>query len=89
MAGTKPGGIKARDTNYDRHGLNFYRDIGSIGGKNGRTGGFFANRELARLAGQKGGRISRRGRAVYNGNIRSDDVQNTKPEEARREAPNY
>ena len=28
--------------------------------KRGTTGGFFANRELARVAGQKGGRISRR-----------------------------
>jgi hypothetical protein len=30
------------------------------GGRKGRTGGFFANRELARIAGAKGGRISRR-----------------------------
>ena len=31
-----------------------------MGGQKGRTGGFFANRELAREAGRKGGRISRR-----------------------------
>lgn len=35
---------------------------GRIGGQKGRTGGFYANRELARLAGAKGGRISRRGK---------------------------
>ena len=34
--------------------------IGSLGGKKGTTGGFFANRELARIAGRKGGTISRR-----------------------------
>jgi hypothetical protein len=32
-----------------------------MGGKKGRTGGFAANRELARVAGAKGGAISRRG----------------------------
>ena len=32
----------------------------SKGGKKGKTGGFYANRELARIAGAKGGRISRR-----------------------------
>lgn len=36
------------------------RRIGSKGGKNGNTGGFAANRELARTAGAIGGRISRR-----------------------------
>lgn len=34
--------------------------IGAKGGKNGTTGGFYANRELARIAGRKGGTISRR-----------------------------
>lgn len=34
--------------------------IGSKGGQNGHTGGFAANPELARTAGAKGGRISRR-----------------------------
>jgi len=63
MAGTKIGGVKAAQTNISRHGLDFYRRIGAIGGKNGRTGGFYGNRELARIAGQKGGRISRRGKA--------------------------
>lgn len=34
--------------------------IGSKGGQNGHTGGFAANPALARAAGVKGGRISRR-----------------------------
>lgn len=66
MAGTKAGAIKARDTNYEKHGKDFYKKIGSKGGKKGHTGGFFANRELARKAGQKGGRISKRGKAIKN-----------------------
>ena len=60
MAGTKAGGIKAAETNKARRGADFYARIGAEGGRKGRTGGFFANRKLAREAGQKGGRISRR-----------------------------
>lgn len=64
MAGTKAGGIKAARTNKERQGEDFYARIGSIGGKNGHTGGFAANPELAREAGRKGGRISKRGKAI-------------------------
>jgi len=64
MAGTKAGGMKAAQTNKTRHGSDFYAKIGAKGGKLGTTGGFAANRELARLAGAKGGRISRRGKAT-------------------------
>ncbi len=60
MAGTKAGGKAAASTNKAKYGADFYAKIGAAGGKKGRTGGFFANRELARLAGAKGGRISRR-----------------------------
>ena len=60
MAGTKAGGKAAAQTNKRKYGKDFYAKIGAKGGKLGRTGGFFANRELARLAGAKGGRISRR-----------------------------
>lgn len=63
MAGTKAGGMKAAATNKTRHGADFYAKIGAKGGKNGHTGGFAANRELARVAGAKGGRISRRRKA--------------------------
>lgn len=60
MAGTKAGGKAAAATNKTKHGADFYARIGAMGGKKGHTGGFFANRELARVAGAKGGRISRR-----------------------------
>lgn len=60
MAGTKRGGEAAADTNRKRYGADFYAKIGAKGGKKGRTGGFYANRDLARKAGAKGGRISRR-----------------------------
>ena len=61
MSGTKIGGIKAALTNKKKHGSDFYARIGRKGGKNGHTGGFAANPELAKLAGQKSGKISKRG----------------------------
>lgn len=64
MAGTKAGGQKAAQTNKAKHGSDFYAKIGAKGGKLGKTGGFAANPELARIAGAKGGRISRRKKAV-------------------------
>jgi general stress protein YciG len=72
MAGTKEGGRKAAETNYLRHGSEFYRNIGRKGGANGHTGGFASDeigkdgltgKERAIIAGAKGGRISRRGPA--------------------------
>lgn len=64
MAGTKEGGKAASKTNKAKHGADFYSKIGAKGGKKGKTGGFYANRELARIAGAKGGSISRRGKGV-------------------------
>jgi general stress protein YciG len=57
---------KWRETMIKKHGSEqalkeWVCMIGSRGGKNGTTGGFYANRELASEAGRKGGRISRRG----------------------------
>lgn len=63
MSNTHAGGIKARETNYQRHGRDFYKRIGAIGGRNGHTGGFAANPILASIAGAKGGRLSKRGPA--------------------------
>lgn len=64
MAGTKKGGELAAATNKARYGSDFYAKIGAKGGKLGRTGGFAANPALARIAGAKGGRISRRKKTV-------------------------
>lgn len=62
MAGTLKGGKRAAQTNKKRYGEDFYRRIGSIGGKNGKTGGFYNNRELAMRAGRIGGLKSKRRR---------------------------
>lgn len=64
MAGTKAGGEAAAKTNKAKYGSDFYAKIGAAGGKKGRTGGFYANRELARTAGARGGRVSRRTKKV-------------------------
>ena len=69
MAGTKAGGIKARKTNYERHGKDFYAKIGAKGGRISKGGGFASDvvgkdgltgLERARIVGRKGGLISRR-----------------------------
>lgn len=62
MAGNKAGGQKTAAKILARDPL-FYKKIGGKGGRNGNTGGFAANPELAREAGKKGGRISRRRKA--------------------------
>lgn len=76
MAGTREGGLKARDRNLAKD-PNFYSKIGTKGGRNGHTGGFAAtvNQECDcslfpyghnknQCAGKKGGLISRRGPKV-------------------------
>lgn len=72
MSGTLEGGKKAAKTNKERHGKNFYANIGRKGGKNGNTGGFASSKvgkdgltglERAAIAGRKGGEISKRGKA--------------------------
>lgn len=64
MAGTREGGIKAAETNKQKHGSDFYANIGKKGGRLGRTGGFAANPELAKRAGALGGHKSKRGKAI-------------------------
>lgn len=61
MSGTKAGGLKAAKTNMKKYGKDFYKLNGAKGGRNGHTGGFAANPALARIAGAKGGRKSKRG----------------------------
>lgn len=54
------GGKKAAATNKERYGADFYVNIGALGGRKSRGGGFAANPELAREAGRKGGKKSRK-----------------------------
>lgn len=53
--------MKAAKTNKKLYGDDFFRRIGSKGGRNGHTGGFAANPKLAREMGEIAGRISKRG----------------------------
>lgn len=68
MAGTRTGGLKARDTNKAKHGDDFYKNIGSKAKfaweANGRKPkGFSAmTHEQRAEAGRKGGTKSRRGK---------------------------
>lgn len=61
MANNREGGIKTRDKLLAQD-PDYYKKIGAIGGKNGHTGGFAANPELAKIAGAKGGKKSKRGK---------------------------
>jgi general stress protein YciG len=63
MSGTAAGGLKARETNKERYGTDFYKVQGKKGGSTStkKPKGFAANPERARLAGKKGGAVSRRG----------------------------
>lgn len=63
MSGTISGGQKAAQTNLKKHGKDFYKRIGKKGGRNGHSGGFASNPELAKIAGRKGGKKSKRGAA--------------------------
>lgn len=64
MAGTKEGALKAAATIKEKHGEDFFKKVGAIGGTaKSPNKGFGADRERAKLAGIKGGKISRRGKA--------------------------
>lgn len=78
MSGTIEGGRKAAATNKKKYGNRFYQQIGRIGGEHSNTGGFRYGSELARTAGAKGGRRSRRGKGsmiVSKIEPRKDDIQ--------------
>ena len=65
MAGTLEGGRKAAKTNKERHGADWYSKIGKRGGSTSHpeTRYFALHPELAKTAGAKGGKISKRGKA--------------------------
>ena len=79
MAGNKIGGRKAAATNKRLYGEGFYARIGKIGGKNGRgagyKGGFASSHELAKTAGAKGGKISKRGPAKKDGKEKAKKME--------------
>ena len=60
MAGTKVGGRMATKTMKEKYGEDYFKNIGSKGGKAKVPKGFALNRELASRVGAIGGRISRR-----------------------------
>lgn len=70
MAGTKAGGLKASITNKKIHGEDFYKQIGAKGGRACGLKGFALNPELAKIAGSKGGKKSKRGE----GGVRKEKV---------------
>jgi len=63
MAGTKKGGEKTKITIYKKYGKEHFKKIGAIGGRKCVPKGFAKNPTLARLAGMKGGKVSKRGKA--------------------------
>jgi hypothetical protein len=62
MAGTLVGGKETAKTIKRKYGADYYARNAPIGGRKGHTGGFAANRELARIAGRKGGLTPKRPR---------------------------
>jgi general stress protein YciG len=69
MSGTMTGGVKTAETNKKKYGSDYYRNIGKLGGLKSRGGGFASNivgadgltgAERARVAGAKGGKISKK-----------------------------
>lgn len=59
MAGNKEGALKAAETNKQKYGPDFYKQIGSKSWKNptrSRKTGFALNPDLAKEAGRKGGK---------------------------------
>ena len=60
MSGTIEGGLKTAATNKLKYGENYYRDMGRIGGAKGRGHAFGHGKVDPRVAGAKGGKISKR-----------------------------
>ena len=92
MSGTKIGGQKAAATNLKKHGDDFYARIGRMGGQNGHTGGFASEKvgkdgltgtERAKIAGQKGGQLSKRGQARHP-HITNEEVEAAKEKNKER-----
>lgn len=88
MSGTVIGGRKASITVRARKGNDFYRRIGSIGGRasHSKPRGFAAvSRAQRQAAGAKGGRISRRRSKSYNEGVlcNEDNKQHLSHQDSR------
>ena len=68
MSGTKLGGKKTAQTNKEKYGENYYKELGRKGGsvKHPETRWFNTHRDLASKLGKKGGHISKRGKSKNN-----------------------
>lgn len=75
MAGTINGGRAAAATNKRKYGESFYKRIGALGGANSGTGGFYKDKERAKIAGALGGTRSKRGYKLVDGEY----VKNAEP----------
>lgn len=62
MSGTKAGGARTKKTIIERYGKDYYNKLGKQGSAAGdpKKRGFAVNRELAREAGRRGGKVSSR-----------------------------
>jgi general stress protein YciG len=65
VSGTIDGSRRAAETSKARHGADWFKRIGQLGGQISRGGGFAKNPELARTAGSKGGKATRKTRVMY------------------------
>lgn len=62
MVGTRLGGLKARDTFYKKFGKDYYANMGRKGGKASFADkGFAKNPKLAKEAGARAGKRSKKG----------------------------
>ena len=70
MSGTLAGGKKTAQTNKEKYGENYYKELGRKGGSvhHPETRWFNNHRDLAQKWGKKGGKISKRGKAKLSKN---------------------
>lgn len=64
MGGTRIGGLHAAKILRDRYGEDYYKQIGALGGRRSRGGGFASGVTDPVAAGRKGGSNSRRTRII-------------------------
>ena len=70
MSGTRAGGLKASKTNKEKHGDDFFRNIGRKGGSaKHKTRWLQEHPEFAQKIGKIGGTRSKRGKAKKNESV--------------------